>query len=160
MIRTMGQNGLDLVRNREGTVYVVYLDNVGHATGGTGHLIRESDHLNVGDPVSHEIEARWLQNDLAEACACVNRHCPDLPTQNAFDALVDFAFNAGCLTLQNMLADAGSLDAIPEQMQHYTRAGNTHPRGLRVRRLLEADLFKAPDGPMPDGWLRLHDAIV
>lgn len=157
-MRTIGENGLDLIRHCEGTVYHVYLDSSGYPTGGTGHLIRNADHLKLGDPVSPEQEEAWLKADLADAEAAVNRHAPDLATQNAFDALTDFAFNEGEANLAELVGNAGGVSAlIAEHLSHYTRSGTDHPRGLRIRRALERDLFLAPDGPMPEDWLQAHD---
>lgn len=173
-MRQIGQNGLDLLRHVEGVVMSVYLDSIGIPTAGVGHVIRPEDgDLNVGDAVTTEQVDAWLQQDLAEAAAVVDAHFPDLPTQNARDALVSFAFNCGPgapgrkdgliwltngnhSTLYRLLVGEDWSGAADE-FKHWTRAGNTHPRGLRIRRALERDLFLAPDGPMPDGWLASHD---
>ena len=159
-MREVGQNGLDLIRHVEGTVLHVYLDSRGLPTVGTGHLVRAADGLNVGDEISPERAESLLKADLGSAEACVDRALPYL-TQNQFDALCSFVFNVGCTAFLGSqlkhFCDAGNFDLAAEQFQVWTRAGNTHPRGLRIRRLLERDLFLAPDGPMPQGWLGAHD---
>lgn len=160
MQRQVGPNGLALTRYCEGSVDRVYLDPVGIATGGVGHVIRAADGpLKPGDSLSEAQIEKWLQQDLGVAEAAVNDSGLHF-TQNQFDALVDFAFNEGSGNLADLLGNADGLPAtIAQHFVHYTRAGNTHPRGLLTRRLLERDLFLAPDGPMPAGWLTKWDHI-
>lgn len=159
-MRKTGPNGLALLRNRESTVLIVYLDSRGLPTVGTGHLVRYADGLKLGDHISQERSDRFLQDDLGVAEAAVDGCYLDL-AQNQFDALVDFAFNEGTGNLRQLVQDADGVPAIiAEHFSHYTRAGSQHDRGLRIRRALERDLFLAPDGPMPDGWLTAHEGIA
>lgn len=161
-MRQVGPNGLALIRHCEGVVPEVYLDSIGIPTAGVGHVIRAADGpLKVGDPVSEEQISRWLQSDLSIAAAGVDRRCPHL-TQNQFDACVSLTFNIGVgafdrSTLASLI-DADDLDGAADQFKVWNRAGNTHPKGLKIRRALERDLFLAPDGPMPAGWLNAHNA--
>ena len=160
-MRKTGRNGIDLIRAREGTVLSVYLDSRGLPTVGTGHLVRYADGLKLGDHITEDRAEKFLENDLGIAEAAVNRYCPDLPTQNAFDALVDFTFNEGTGNLRQLVQNAdGVPTVIAEHFSHYTRSGTDHPRGLRIRRALERDLFLAPEGPMPDEWLMRHNDIA
>lgn len=172
-MRLVGQNGLDLLRHVEGSVLHVYLDSAGYETVGVGHLVRDSDGLHIGDTITQEQSDAFLQQDVGAAADLVDAHFPNLPTQNARDALVSFAFNVGPgspgvkdgliwlktgnhSTLYKHLVKGEWAEAA-DQFQLWTKAGNTHPRGLKIRRALERDLFLAPDGPMPLNWLRLHD---
>jgi len=164
VVRTVGENGLALVRHFEGCQLVVYLDSAGFPTVGTGHLIRESDNLHVGDVITQQQADEFLERDLSAAVACVDAHAPDLPTKNARAALVSLVFNIGCGAFQNstllQLIRAGDMLGAADQFEQWTRAGHAHPRGLRIRRATERDLFLAPDGPMPDGWLQAHNGIA
>lgn len=156
MAQTIGRNGLDLVRYCEGEVLHVYLDARDLPTVGVGHLIRAADGIKIGDTISKEQSEDFLKRDLEGAIAAVNGCGLDL-TQNQFDALTDFAFNAGPWNLRQLVDNADRVPAtIAEHFSHYTRAGTVHPRGLKIRRALERDLFEAPDGVMPDGWLMKH----
>lgn len=158
MTRKTGPNGLALIPHVEGTVLHVYLDNVGNPTVGIGHLVLASDNLRVGDTISPEQARAFLQHDLAGAEAAVNGCGLDL-TQNQFDALVDFTFQEGAGNLGVLVEDADRIPArIPPLFSHWMRTGNQHPRGVRIRRALDRDLFLAPDGLMPDGWLSAHDS--
>ncbi len=162
-MRTTGPNGLALIRHVEGVCDRVYLDNAGNPTGGCGHLMLAADleRYPLWSPVPGEQVNAWLHDDLARTEGIVNRHCPDLPTQNAFDALVDFTFQEGEVGLQRLLQDAdGTPGGIAEQFQYWTRSGHTHPRGIIIRRALDKLLFLAPDGPMPEGWLTSCDHLV
>lgn len=155
------QNGIDLTQHCEGLVLMVYADSVGYLTAGWGHLLRPADgEFKIGDPITREQADQWLEDDLALAMTAVRRYAPDLASDNQRAALCDFAFNLGPSNLGRLVKDAdGVPERIAEQFQFWTRAGNTHPRGLKIRRALERDLFVQPDDvPMPVDWLRKHDA--
>jgi len=162
-VRTLGQNGLDLIQHFEGCRLTVYLDSAGLETVGTGHLVTSQDNLHLGDTITQAQADAFLEQDLSAAVACVDAHCPNLPTRNARAALVSLAFNIGCTAFANStlekLVNAGDMNGASEQFQAWTRAGHTHPRGILIRRLTERDLFLAPDGPMPDGWLTAHNNV-
>lgn len=160
-MRQASQNALDLIRNREAYRLTVYLDSEGLPTVGEGHLVLPSDNLKLGDVITAERADKFLEQDLAEAESCVNRHCSDL-TQHQFDALISFTFNEGCGNLAQLVDNADDVPAvIADHFSHYTRAGTDHPRGLRIRRLLERDLFLTPDDvAMATGWLNAHDGIA
>lgn len=138
----------------------MYLDSAALPSVGVGHLIRLADNLKPGDTITPERADEFLQHDLELAAACVDRACPNL-TANQRDALISFVFNIGCGAFHGShlryCLDAGDISGAAQQFQRWDRAGNTHPAGLKVRRALERDLFLAPDGPMPDGWLTSHD---
>lgn len=155
-MRSVGENGLALVRHAEGEVLSVYADSRGLPTCGVGHLVRNADNLKLGDTITQAQSDAFLQADLKTAAAAVDSHGLDL-TANQRDALIDFAYNAGSGNLARMIDDAGDVPTLADFFSHYTRAGTTHPRGLKIRRALERDLFLAPDGPMPAGWLHAHD---
>lgn len=159
-MRQIGQHGLDLIAHFEGTILTVYADPIGLPTVGTGHLVRDRDGLKLGDTITTEQAREFLRNDLGAAETAVNRRCPNL-TQNQFDACVSLAFNIGAGAFQGStlarLLDAGDIGGAADQFERWTRAGNAHPRGLKVRRATERDLFLTPDDrPLPDGWLTAH----
>lgn len=154
------QNGIDLTKHCEGLVLMVYADSVGYLTAGWGHLLRPSDgEFHANDPITQEQADAWFEDDLALAMTAVRRYAPNLTTDNQRAALCDFAFNLGPSNLGRLVNDGNGVPAsIAEQFSHWTRAGNQHPRGLKIRRALERDLFVQPDDvPMADGWLSAHD---
>jgi lysozyme len=67
-------------------------------------------------------------------------------TQNQFDALVSFAYNAGHgafrgSTLVREL-NAGHYDVVPAELNRWTRTGGAVSRGLVTRRQREGDMFR------------------
>ena len=162
MARPLNPNGVALTKHCEGLVLMVYRDPVSIPTAGWGHLIRPADgDLHIGDLITQEQADRWLEDDLAHAAAGVDRYAPDLPSDNARGALTDFCFNLGVSNLRRLVDDADGVPArIAENLQHWARAGNTHPRGLRIRRALERLLFETPDDvPLPSNWLTSMDHV-
>jgi len=154
------QNGIDLTKHSEGCVLMVYLDVVGVPTAGYGHVIRLIDgEFHVNDPITQAQADQWLEDDLALAMTAVRRYAPDLTTDNQRAALCDFTFNLGPSNLGRLVKDGNGVPSeIVQQLQFWTRAGTQHPRGLKIRRALERDLFLQPDDvPMPADWLTRRD---
>lgn len=160
-MRQTSQDGMDLLKHVEGVVLSVYLDSVGLPTVGVGHLIREKDGLSPGDTITQAQCDAFLRHDLAIAERAVDRRCPDL-TQHQFDACTSLAYNIGSGAFENStlarLIDAEDFAGAADQFPVWNRAGASHPRGLKIRRALERDLFLAPDWPLPAGWLDRHNA--
>tara|TARA_B100000530_G_scaffold315186_1_gene244681 strand:+ start:1044 stop:1652 length:609 start_codon:yes stop_codon:yes gene_type:complete len=67
---------LEQLKIDEGVKYEIYLDHLGLATCGIGHLILETDpesKLEVGDEISEERVVELFQKDVGNACRdCVN----------------------------------------------------------------------------------------
>jgi lysozyme len=87
-----------------------------------------------------------LLADVAHGVATVNR-CVAVPlNQDEFDALVDFAFNAGCGALEGstLLKDlnAGDYTTAAAQFAEWDHAGGKVVAGLRRRRGVEAEMFE------------------
>lgn len=87
---------------------------------------------------------------LGEYEAAVRRYVQVAINQNQFDALVDFAYNAGAKnlltsTLLKML-NAGDYEGAAGQFTRWVFANGKKLKGLETRRLLERRLFLAPPG--------------
>ena len=86
-----------------------------------------------------------LRADLADAVACVNRAVRVTITQNQFDAMVDFCFNAGRGNfLQSTLLRKVNLKdfaGAAVQFGLWVHAGGEVVSGLVRRRKAEAVLF-------------------
>lgn len=99
----------------------------------------------------------FLQEDLNEAGAIVNRHVSVPLTQQQFDALASFVFNLGAGNFQSSTLlrklNQGLYEEIPEQIMRWNKArveGELQPlKGLTRRRTAEAALF-AMDVPLAD----------
>ena len=88
-----------------------------------------------------------LAADLASAVACVNRAVQREISQNQFDAMVDFCFNAGRGNfLQSTLlkkVNLGDFAGAVVQFGLWVHAGGEVVPGLVRRRKAEAALFQA-----------------
>jgi lysozyme len=143
---TYSDKGLALTKSFEGLHLEAYRDCAGIWTIGYGHT---SPAISGGQTIS-ELEAEaLLRVDLAEAVECVNRAVKAVISQNQFDSMVDFCFNAGRGNfLQSTLlrkVNSGDLGGATAQFALWVHAGGEVVAGLVRRRKAEADLFEAPD---------------
>lgn len=131
------ENGLQFIKDNEGCVLHVYNDPAGYPTIGVGHLITDSD-PDYSDGISMDQALAILATDVGRFEDAVNGYGLDL-TQNQFDALVDFAFNAGEGALSQLLAHG--VDQVPNQLPRWTHAGGQVLQALVTRREAEVELW-------------------
>lgn len=151
------EHGDEFVDHNEGEVNHVYTDAAGKKTVGVGHLVKAGESF-VG-VLSHEEILALLAGDLSVAEAAVNGGCPaaaagTLP-QNAFDALVDFAFNCGggafALSSVRKRVNAGDMPGAASAFELWDKRLDPDSgqlvvdAGLLARRKREAALFLTPD---------------
>ena len=134
--------GLALTKSFEGLRLEAYRDCAGVWTIGYGHVgPMYADGMKI-DAV--EAEA-LLRADIAEAVACVNRAVTATLSQNQFDAMVDFCFNAGRGNfLQSTLRRKVNLRdfaGAAVQFGLWVHAGGKVVAGLVRRRKAEAEMF-------------------
>lgn len=138
----VSQSGLEFTQDMEGTRYYGYLDPVGIPTAGVGHT---GSDVEVGKQYSQEQVAKWLADDMKEAEDAVNRLVKVPLTQNQFDALADFAYNAGGgnLAKSTLLKklNAGDYQGAANEFEKWVYAGGKILPGLVKRRKLEKDRF-------------------
>jgi lysozyme len=143
---TYSDNGLALTKSFEGLHLAAYRDCAGVWTIGYGHT---SPTVSEGQTISEPEAEELLRADLTEAVACVNRAVKAVISQNQFDSMVDFCFNAGRGNfLQSTLlrkVNGGNLGGATAQFALWVHAGGEVVAGLVRRRKAEADLFEAPD---------------
>ena len=83
-------------------------------------------------------------------------------TQNQFDALVDFAYNAGVGALQKSTllkkVNAGKFDEVPAEFMKWTKGGGKELPGLVRRRRAEVKLWRGLDteAPVPTSQARFQ----
>jgi lysozyme len=134
--------GVALTEGFEGCRLVAYQDVRGIWTIGYGHTgIDVVEGLVLTQAQANSL----LVSDVAAAVACVN-HATVVPvTQDEFDALVDFTFNAGrgAFLQSTLLRDlnAGNLPAAAAQFGLWVNAGGKPVSGLVRRRAAEEELF-------------------
>jgi len=157
-MRRVTQRGLEAIMRHEGVVLTPYRDVANLLTIGVGHLLTRSElssgKITIGveqvkwkDGITEEQAMALLRQDLRQAERAVWQDDGRSLTDGQFDALVSFVFNVGVgaylgSTLRRKLL-AGELDAVPEQMLRWDRAGGIRVAGLARRRQAEAALWRA-----------------
>jgi lysozyme len=141
---TYSDKGLALTRSFEGLRLTAYQDCAGVWTIGYGHT---GSDVHEAMTIAEAEADSLLRSDLAESVACVNRAVKVSITQNRFDAMVDFCFNAGRgnflgSTLLRKLNGDDSAGAAA-QFGLWVHAGGEIVDGLVRRRKAEAELFAA-----------------
>ena len=105
-----------------------------------------------GRPIPRAQADAILRQALKEYEAAVNRYVLVPINQNQFDALVDFAYNAGAQNLKNStllkLLNSGCYAQAAQEFDKWVFAGSQRLDGLVKRRSLEKQLFLQPEpGP-------------
>jgi lysozyme len=138
------KNGLLLTESFEGVRLTAYPDVRGVWTIGYGHT---GPDVHPGLTITQAQAEQLLLGDVAHAVVAVNRCVTVDLNQDEFDALVDFAFNAGCGALEGstLLKDlnAGNYTAAEGQFAEWDYAAGKVVAGLLRRREAEAKLFSS-----------------
>jgi lysozyme len=144
---TYDQAGLDLTESAEGCRLKSYPDpGTGGApwTIGYGHTGPE---VYEGMEITHDQAVEYLKQDIKSAEEAVKRLVKVPLTQNQYDALVDFAFNAGAGNLQHStllrLLNDEDYEGASQEFGKWNKAGGKVLAGLTARRENESKLFLA-----------------
>jgi lysozyme len=147
----MSQGGLDaLLKKFEGCKLKAYRCPANVCTIGFGHttaagLPEVIDGMTITQKQADEI----LKRDLVKYEAAVESLVKVQLTQNQFDVLVDFAYNAGVGNLKSstMLkkVNAGDLDTVPAELMKWTKGGGRVLPGLVRRRQAASAWWTAQD---------------
>jgi lysozyme len=147
---TYSENGLALTKRSEGLELKAYADSGGVWTIGYGHT---GPDVHAGLTITQAEADQLLESDVAGAVTAVNRLVTSAINQNQFDALVDFTFNLGAVTLAHstLLRDvnAGKFGAAGPQFLLWDHVKGTVVPGLLTRREAEEKLFNEPVAPTP-----------
>jgi len=145
----MSQGGLDnLLKRFEGCKLKAYRCPAGICTIGYGHTSAAGapevvDGMTITQTRADEI----LKRDLVKYESAVLGLLKVELTQNQFDVLVDFAYNAGVGSLKTSTllkkVNAGDLDAVPAELMKWTKGGGKVLPGLVRRRNAEAAWWNA-----------------
>lgn len=134
--------GLAFTEKFEGLRLTAYQDSVGVWTIGCGHT---GSDVHPGLTIAHEQARALLLKDVESAVATVNRLVTVRLTQNQFDALVDFVFNAGAGNFagSTLLRDlnAGNYAGAAAQFSKWVHAGSQILPELVERRKADQLLF-------------------
>jgi lysozyme len=133
--------GIALTERFEGCRLVAYQDSKGVWTIGYGH----TRNVFMGMTCTQSQAEAWLVQDIATAEYAVNRLVKIPLTQPEYDALVDFAFNAGSHNLETSTllkrVNAGDIQGAADEFHKWDHCGGVELAGLLRRRLAERELF-------------------
>ena len=136
----MSQGGLDaLLKKFEGCKLKAYYCPAGVCTIGYGHTSAAGAPQVVDGMIITQADAEdILKRDIVKYEIAVMDLVKVKLTQNQFDVLVDFAYNAGVGNLKSstMLKkiNSGDLDAVPAELMKWTKGGGKVLPGLVRRR--------------------------
>jgi len=149
----INQAGLDLIKSFEGWQPNFYLDSVGIKTIGYGHachVVSCAVPLNgkYTPPLTQQQGLELLASDLNSRGyeSCVKNACAGTSINaDQYSALVSFAFNLGCGSLQSSTLlkkiKAGDMAGAADQFGVWINSGGKPLEGLIRRRKAEKDLF-------------------
>lgn len=143
-MREINQAGISLIKTFEGFKPNVYLDLVGIATCGYGHVVRSGENFSGG--LTEQQAEELLFRDLQTAVRSVLRLITVPLTDNQFAALVSFVFNLGggklqVSTLRKKVNRNAPFNEIYDEFIKWSFAGGKKSKGLLRRRIAEAQLF-------------------
>ena len=156
----ISENGLSMIKEKEGLRLKPYLCSAGRATIGYGSTMYENDkEVTLKDqPITEQRALDLLNNTLVKYEKAVNDHVEVELTQNEYDALVVFVYNIGVgrketptqegkgfigSTLLKKL-NAGDKVGAANQFDVWNKAGGKVDKGLVNRRAAEKALFLKP----------------
>jgi lysozyme len=136
------KDGMKLTEGFESCRLTAYPDLKGVWTIGYGHTGHE---VVEGLTWTQEHADSELLADVQHAADCVTCVVKIQITQDEFDALVDFTFNAGCHAFMTstmlMKINAGDITGAAEEFDRWDHASGKVVAGLLRRREAETALF-------------------
>ena len=139
---------LALIRQFEGFKAAPYRCPAGVPTIGYGSTrYADGTHVNLTDqPITQAQADEIMRATLGEYENAVNRYVTVSLNQNEFDALVDFAYNAGAKNLLGSTLlkklNAGDRKGAAQQFERWVYADGKILGGLVRRRMAERVLFE------------------
>lgn len=136
------KTGLELTEGFEGCKLVGYPDIRGIPTVGFGHT---GPNVKIGMVITHDQANTWLMDDMRHAENTVNG-CVRVPlTQNEYDSLCDFVYNAGSGAFEGStllkLLNAGDYNGAANEFEKWDHASGKVVAGLLRRREAEQHEF-------------------
>lgn len=151
----MSQGGLDnLLKKFEGCKLKAYRCPANVCTIGYGHTSAAgAPEVKDGMVITQERAEEILKVDILKYERAVEDLVKVELTQNQFDVLVDFAYNAGVGALKSSTllkkVNAGKFDDVPAELMKWTKGGGKVLPGL-VRRRQAAVVWWNADEDQPD----------
>ena len=144
-LMTISDKGIELIKAFEGCKLFAYRDSVGVPTIGYGH----TKNVRIGQAITQQQADEFLRADLQE-CEKTLNECGINFRQEQFDALCSWIFNLGrtaflnSTMLQRIQAYTADIE-VTDQLVRWHKAGGKPLRGLKRRRIAEANLFLGKD---------------
>lgn len=150
----MSAEGLALVKEFEGLRLKSYRCPAGIWTIGYGHTSSAgAPTVDSGLEITKEEAEAILRRDMVQYEDGVKKLVKVELSQGQFDALVDFAYNAGvgALAKSTLLkkVNAEKFDEVPAEFMKWTRGGGKELPGLVRRRRAEVKLWRNLDTEKP-----------
>jgi lysozyme len=150
----MSADGLALVKEFEGLRLKAYKCPAAVWTIGYGHTSAAGAPIVSADMlISKENAEEILQRDMVQYEDGVRKLVTVGLTQGQFDALVDFAYNAGVGALQKSTllkkVNAEKFDEVPAEFMKWTKGGGKELPGLVRRRRAEVKLWRGLETEKP-----------
>ncbi|WP_413154856.1 lysozyme, partial [Bartonella sp. cb54] len=144
-MRKISKEGLMLIKQWEGLRLHAYQDPIGIWTIGYGHTSAAGKpivhkNMNITEKTAEDILCR----DLKQFERSVEQAVTVSLTDEQFAALVSFCYNVGTTAFCNSTLlkklNKGDYEAVPAELQRWTKAGGKRLQGLVNRRAAEAGL--------------------
>lgn len=150
----MSAAGLDTVKEFEGLRLKAYKCPANVWTIGYGHTSSAGSPIVTSDlEITREAAEEILKKDMGQYEDGVSKYVKVGLTQGQFDALVDFAYNAGvgALAKSTLLkkVNAGKFDEVPAEFMKWTKGGGKELPGLVRRRRAEVKLWRGLEEDIP-----------
>ncbi|WP_026088147.1 lysozyme [Bartonella rattaustraliani] len=145
-MRKISQEGLALIKQWEGLRLHAYKDASGVWTIGYGHTnTAGKPFIHKGMTITEKQAEEILHHDLQQFEKTIEKAVIVSLTNEQFAALVSFCYNVGTTAFCNSTLlkklNKGEYDAIPSELQKWTKAGGKRLNGLVHRRAAEAGLW-------------------
>ncbi|WP_455475697.1 lysozyme [Bartonella sp. B17] len=145
-MRKISKEGLMLIKQWEGLRLQSYQDAIGVWTIGYGHTNAAGEPLvRKGMSITEKVAEDILFQDLKQFEKVVEQAVVVPLTDEQFAALVSFCYNVGTTAFCNSTLlrklNKGDYEAVPFELQRWTKAGGKRLQGLVNRRAAEAGLW-------------------
>ena len=144
-MRSVNDEGLDLIKRFEGFSPTIYICPAGWPTIGYGHVVNDQERASFAEGIDEEAGEVLLRNDVEKSERAVLRLIRVALDDGQFDALVSFTFNLGSGALQRSTlrrkVNREEHDTVPPEFRRWVWAGGRKLRGLMRRREAEAQIY-------------------
>ncbi|WP_139412835.1 lysozyme [Bartonella mastomydis] len=145
-MRKISTEGLALIKQWEGLRLKAYEDSGGIWTIGYGHTSAAgAPSVHKGMQITEKEAEEILRRDLKDCEAAVEKAVTVPLSDEQFAALVSFSYNVGITAFRKSTLlkklNNGEYEAVPTELQKWTRVGGKRIQGLVNRRAAEAGLW-------------------